>query len=362
MSNFDEDPELEEKLQQDPRELNEDDLQEVQIYKSQKLQALRDAGESGDKPEWWKTDHAPENLDELAGTVSGDGEVASDDSDAGEEESAEETEEAAEESEEPQEEVTEEEPEEEAEDQPEPETEEPAETPGTSAKTEPSSSKGVPQVGWSSGVPKTDEVDFDNELLEGIYQRQDELMNTLQAVNQGMSEVDVGGEAIESIQQSLDELNDKVDALSEDQDDEFRQKVDEIHEVISTTRDMESKLSELSALPDEEELVEAGIIDSAVEHDGSDSCFRTSIDGRKAALHYGDNPDRLTAYHYSLPSVLSESARHAIEDVLAKALFEYADEQGKMVHPQQPRIRSGFLARHPEYYSQTPRTVREQMA
>lgn len=356
MSNFDEDSDLEDKLQQDPRDMDEDELQELQIYKSQKLQALRDAGESGDKPQWWKSDHAPQSLDELAGAVTGDGATPSGGSD---EESADE--EPEDEAEEPEEEVTEEtEEEEEAEPEPEPETEETE----TEPSPEPVESKGVPQVGWSSGVPATDEVDFDNEILEGIYQRQDEIMETLQALNQGMSEVEVSGDAIDSIQSSLDDLNDKVDALSQGDGEEgsFVQKVNEIHELLATTRDMETKLAELPPLPSEEDLVEAGIIDKAIEHESSDNCFQTSVDGRKAALHYGPGSDRLTAYHYSLPSVLSESVRHAIEDVLAQALFDYAEEEGKIVHPQQPRIRSGFLARHPEYYDRTPRTVQERRA
>lgn len=360
MSNFDEDADLEEKLQQDPRDLDEDELQDLQIYKSQKLQALRDAGESGDKPDWWQSDHAPETLDELAGAVTGDGEAPSG---SGAEESDEEPEDEAAE-----EESAEEEPEEKA---PEEKTdEEPAETADEEPESEPepspepTESKGVPQVGWSSGVAKTDEIDFDNDVLEGIYQRQDEIMETLQAINQGMSEVDVGGEAIDSIQSTLNELNDKVDALSQGDGEEgsFVQKVNEIHEVLATTRDLESKLAELPPLPSEDDLLEAGIIDKAVEHENSDNCFQTSVDGRKAALHYGPGAEQLTAYHFAMPSILSESVRHAVEDVLARALFDFAQEEGKAVMPQQPRLRSGFLARHPEYYEQTPDSVQKQRA
>lgn len=189
-------------------------------------------------------------------------------------------------------------------------------------------------------------------------------METLQAINQGMNEVEVGGDAIDSIQSTLDDLNEKVDAISQGDGEEgsFVQKVNEIHELLASTRDMESKLAELPPLPSEDELVEAGIIDKPIEHEGSDNCFQTSVNGRKAALHYGPGSDRLTAYHFSLPSVLSESVRHAIEDVLAQALFDHAEEEGKLVHPQQPRLRSGFLARHPEYYDRTPTTVQERRA
>jgi hypothetical protein len=353
MSNFDEDPELEEKLTADPRDLDEDMLQDVQVYKSRKLKALRDEGQSGGKPEWWAGDHAPQTMDELAGAVGEDGEAPSGGAVA-------ETEEEPEEAEEPEEEAAAEEEKEES------EAEEPEEERDIESQTEPAekttvetTDKGVPQVGWSSGVPATDEVDFDNDVLEGIYQRQDQLMETLQAVNQGMSEVDVGGEAIESIQDSLDELNEKVDTLVGDGEGNLLQKVEEVHEFLTVARDMETKLAELPPLPDEEELVEAGIIDDTVEHDGSDTCFRTSVDGRKAALHYGLSGDRFTVYHFSLPAVLSESVRHALEDVLARALFEHAREEGKTVHPQAPRLRSGFLARHPEYYELTPDSVQE---
>lgn len=356
MSNFEEDSDLEEKLQQDPRDLDEDELQDLQIYKSQKLQALRDAGESGDKPEWWKSDHAPETLDELAGAVTGDG---AEPSGGGESEAEAEPEPEEETEEETAEETTEEE---EVEEEAEPESqaeEEPESQPEPSP--EPTESKGVPQVGWSSGVPETDEVDFDNDILEGVYQRQDEIMKSLQAINQGMSEVEVGGEAIESIQNTLNELNDKVDALTQGEGEEgsFVQKVNEIHEVLATTREMETKLAELPPLPSEDDLVEAGIIDKAVEHEGSDNCFQTSVDGRKAALHYGPGQDRLTAYHFSLPSVLSETVRQTIEDVLARALFDYAESEGKIVHPQQSRLRTGFLARHPEYYDLTSDSVKQ---
>lgn len=359
MSNFDEDEELEEKLKMDPRELDEDELQDVQIYKSQKLKALRDSGESGDQPDWWDADAAPETLGGLAGTVGAGGEAPSGDS------GAEEAEEEAEEEEVEEEEESDAEAEEAEEDTEEEETaeEEPAEPESTETQEdrEPATAKeGVPQVGWSQGIPETDEVDFDNEILEGVYQRQDEIMDTLQALSQGMSEVDVGGEAIDSIQESLNDLNDRVADLAENAvGDDLEQKINEIHEVISTTREMETKIAELPPLPEEDELVEAGIIDKPVEHDGSDTCFTTSVDGRKAALHYGVNPDRLTAYHFSLPTVLSETVKQTVEDVLARALFDHAREEELLVHPQAARLRSGFLARHPEYYEVTPDSVKE---
>lgn len=364
MSSFEEDPELEEKLSVDPRELDEEDLQDVQVYKSQKLKALRDEGQSGDHPDWWTGDHAPETMDELAGAIGEDGAVPGgsdeDDEEAEAEAEEEETEEAEESAEESEEEATEEE---ETQEKPAEEPEPAAESTETTETPEsPSSvtSEGVPQVGWSQGVPQTDEIDFDNELIQGLYQRQDQLMETLQAVNQGMSEVEVGGDAIESIQNSLDELNEKVDALAEDQaDGDLLTKVEEVHEFLATARDMETKLAELPPLPSEDELIEAGILDKAIEHEGSDNCFTTSVDNRKAALHYGLNQDRLTAFHFSLPSILSESVRNVVEDVLARALFEHAKEEGKTVHPQAPRLRSGFLARHPEYYELTPDSVQE---
>lgn len=365
MSSFEEDPELEEKLSADPRELDEDGLQDVQVYKARKLKSLRDEGQSGDRPDWWTGDHAPQTLDELAGAVGEDGAAPGGD---GEEEEAEEepeaeeeeAEEAEESAEEPEEEpAEEEETAEEPAEEPEPaeETTETTETPESPSSV---TSEGVPQVGWSQGVPQTDEVDFDNELVEGLYQRQDQLMETLQAVNQGMSEVEVGGDAIESIQNSLDELNEKVDTLAENQaNEDLLTKVEEVHEFLATARDMETKLAELPPLPSEDELIEAGILDKAIEHEGSDNCFATSVDNRKAALHYGLNQDRLTAFHFSLPSILSESVRNVVEDALARALFEHAKEEGKTVHPQAPRIRSGFLARHPEYYELTPENVQE---
>ncbi len=356
MSNFDEDPELEEKLSTDPRDLDEDELQDVQVYKSRKLKALRDEGQSGGKPEWWTGDQAPRTLDELAGAIGEDGEPPSGSGGAEVEEESEEPEEeeAAAETEEEEDKVEEPEPE---------ETEEGSEADEPTAvaeKTEvETDDEGVPQVGWSSGIPQTDEVDFDNEILEGVYQRQDQIMDTLKSLNEGMSEVDVGGEAIDSIQESLTELNEKVDTLVGDGDGNLLQKIEEIHDFLATARDMDTKLAELPPLPEEEELVEAGIIDDAVEHDGSDECFLTSVDGRKAALHYGLRGDRYTAYHFSLPAILSESVRHAVEDALARGLFEHAREEGKVVHPQAPRLRSGFLARHPEYYELTPESVQE---
>lgn len=372
MSNFEEDEELEELLAADPRELDEEKLQELQIYKSHKLQALRDSGESGDRPDWWNAESAPETMDSLAETVGADGETAEAEpvEEAQEEEPVEEEAQAEEEA------VAEEETAE-TEVEPEPaETEEEveaveetteegaAEPPQvqereTETKREPAAtSEGVPQVGWSQGVPQTEELEFDNEILEGIYQRQDELMETLRTLNQGMSEVEVGGEAIEAIRSSLSDLNEKVDALADGQgNEELREKVNELHEFFATARDLETKLTELPPLPEEEELVEAGIIDQPVEHDGSDECFHTSLDNRKAALHYGENPDRLTAYHFSLPSILSEPVRQTIEDVLARALFEYAREENKIVHPQDARLRSGFLARHSEYYELTTDSV-----
>lgn len=359
MSSFEEDPELEEKLSVDPRELDEEDLQDVQVYKSQKLKALRDEGQSGDHPDWWTGDHAPETMDELAGAIGEDGAVPggsgeedeAEEEPEAEEEEAEEADESAEESEE--EAAEEEETQEESAEEPATESTETTETPESPSSV---TSEGVPQVGWSQGVPQTDEIDFDNELIQGLYQRQDQLMETLQAVNQGMSEVEVGGDAIESIRNSLDELNEKVDALAEG---DLLTKVEEVHEFLATARNMETKLAELPPLPSEEELIEAGILDKAIEHEGSDNCFTTSVDNRKAALHYGLNQDRLTAFHFSLPSILSESVRNVVEDVLARALFEHAKEEGKTVHPQAPRLRSGFLARHPEYYELTPESVQE---
>jgi hypothetical protein len=50
--NFNADPELEEKLDEDPTALEEQTLIDVQLYKSKKLQARRDAGESRENPEW----------------------------------------------------------------------------------------------------------------------------------------------------------------------------------------------------------------------------------------------------------------------------------------------------------------------
>lgn len=71
---FDEDPELEELLSSDLEDLDEDTLQEVQLYKSQKLQAKRDADESTDRPEWWgQGAQAPETM---GGLVEATGESA----------------------------------------------------------------------------------------------------------------------------------------------------------------------------------------------------------------------------------------------------------------------------------------------
>jgi chemotaxis protein histidine kinase CheA len=366
MSSFEEDEELEEKIKQDPSNFDEDELQDIQIYKSQKLQSLRDQGESGDRPDWWSGDGAPETMGELAAVVTGEGSVDTGSDDSDEEEAEEETAETEEESEpsdeaEPEtDEESSDESEEETETEPaaEEEPQEPAEEP--QEKEPATKTAGVPQVGWSSGVPETDEVDFSDEEIQGIYQRQDQLMESIKTLSESLSQVDVGGETIESIQQSLNELNEKVDALQDEgPDEELSEKVNEIYDLLLTTRDAESKLAELPPLAEDEEYVEAGIIDQAVEHDGSEECFHTSIDNHKAALFYGVNPDRLTAYHFSLPTILSEPVRHAVEDLLARALFEYAREEDLMVHPQASQIRSGFLARHPEYYEMTPESVQD---
>lgn len=360
MASFQEDEELEDKLKQDPRELDEEELQEVQVYKSQKLQALRDSGESGDKPDWWASDHAPETMGDLAATVSGDGSRAAEEGDDGPEEPADdeteagdelpeadqETEEGAEDEEEPassDEEAGDAQQDEEAEPDPEP-------------VPEPAVSSGgdVPQVGWSKSVPKTEDVDFESELMEGVYRRQDELMQQVQALRAEVGELELGGEALESLQGTLEGLVETVNALQENPSDEdLRNKVDEIYALLARSRDAEAKLSELPPLPSEEELVAAGILDGPVEHDTSDNCFHTAVDNRKAALHYGPGEDRLVAYHYNLPTIFSESLRHTVEDVLARALFEHAREEDKLVHPQQARVRGGFLARHPEYREQT---------
>ncbi|MFB6226749.1 MAG: Rieske 2Fe-2S domain-containing protein [bacterium] len=63
---FDEDPELEDLLTSNLQDLDEETRQEVQKYKSQKLQAKRDADLSTDKPEWWpEGGTAPETLEEM---------------------------------------------------------------------------------------------------------------------------------------------------------------------------------------------------------------------------------------------------------------------------------------------------------
>lgn len=66
MGSFQKDEDLEEKLKTDPRELDFRTLSKVQTYKSRKLQARRDSGESGDSPDWWPDEQAPETLKELA--------------------------------------------------------------------------------------------------------------------------------------------------------------------------------------------------------------------------------------------------------------------------------------------------------
>lgn len=359
MASFQEDAELEDKLQLDPRELSEDELQEVQIYKSHKLQARRDEGKSGEKPDWWAVDHAPETLGDLAATVSGDGsEAAAEDTAGGSEaESAEEPEEAEEAGGQAPEPEGAEEPEEEAPPAEEPEPEEPEPEPSAGEpEPEPAapSAPDVPQVGWSKSVPKTEEIDFESELMEGVYRRQDELMQHVQALRAEMGELEVGGETLESVRGTLENLTETVEALREDKSDaDLKRKVDEIHDLLGQARDAENKLSQLPPLPSEEELVAVGILDGPVEHDTSDNCFHTSIDNRKAALHYGPGSDRLVAYHFNLPTIFSETLRQTVEDVLARALFTYAGEEDKPVHPQQARLRSGFLARHPEFREQT---------
>lgn len=357
MASFQEDAELEDKLRQDPRELSEDELQEIQIYKSHKLQARRDAGESGEKPDWWAADRAPQTMGDLAATVTGDGsEAAAEDTTAGSEEES--TEEPEAEAAAPEEEVPEpgapeaETPQAEAPEPEEPEPEPSAEDP--EIEPAPPSVPDVPQVGWSKNVPKTEEIDFDSELMEGIYRRQDELMQHVQALRTQMGEFEGGGEALESVQGILGDLVESVRALQEDKSDaDLKRKVDEIHDLLAQARDAEDKLSQLPPLPSEEELVAAGILDGPVEHDTSDNCFHTSLDNRKAALHYGPGTDRLVAYHYNLPTVFSQALRQTVEDVLARALFAYAEKENKPVHPQQARLRSGFLARHPEFREQT---------
>lgn len=314
MASFEENEELEQKLKQDPRELDEDELQDVQIYKSQKLQALRDSGESGDRPDWWSADQAPQTMDELAGAVGVDGaEVPAGTQDGEEEPKAEAAEEA---------------PEEETEETQPDETEE--------ATTE-----------EATQATEDAEAEAEEPVEEEATQASAEPEATA-------AEVELGGEALESLQETLDDLVERVEALQE-QDGVARleDKVDEIYELLFTTRDVESKLAKLPPLPTDEELVEAGILDEPIEHDTSDNCFYTSIDNRKAALHYGPKQDRLTVYHYNLPTILSETLRHTVEDVLARALFEHAEDENKVVHPQLPRLRSGFLARHPEYVEQT---------
>lgn len=65
ISGFDPDDELEALLQDPVDDLDEDVLQDLQLYKSRKLQARRDSGESNERPGWWKTDRAPRTLLEL---------------------------------------------------------------------------------------------------------------------------------------------------------------------------------------------------------------------------------------------------------------------------------------------------------
>lgn len=110
---FDEDPELEELLTSDLQDLDEERRQEVQLYKSQKLQAKRDAEVSTDQPEWWpEGGRAPETLEEM-GEVTAEStdapDEASSDAEAasGEEETPEETAETTEETPEETEEATE---------------------------------------------------------------------------------------------------------------------------------------------------------------------------------------------------------------------------------------------------------------
>ena len=63
---FDEDPELEDLLSKSPEDLDQDTLEDVQQYKSQKLKAKRDADQSTDRPGWWPEGaQAPERLSEV---------------------------------------------------------------------------------------------------------------------------------------------------------------------------------------------------------------------------------------------------------------------------------------------------------
>lgn len=63
---FDEDPELEDLLSEDPQDLDEETLQDVQRYKARKLKAKRDADVSSDRPGWWPEGaSAPERLEDV---------------------------------------------------------------------------------------------------------------------------------------------------------------------------------------------------------------------------------------------------------------------------------------------------------
>jgi hypothetical protein len=93
---FDEDPELEKLLTSDLSDLDEDTLQDVQRYKSQKLKAKRDADCATDRPGWWANDaSAPEQLSEIVtagGSSSPDDEpTTSAETESSEDEPAEET-------------------------------------------------------------------------------------------------------------------------------------------------------------------------------------------------------------------------------------------------------------------------------
>lgn len=102
---FDEDPEMEDLLTADLADLDEEQRQEVQLYKSQKLQAKRDAEVSTDRPGWWPEGaRAPETLagmDEMeaAPADAGSSEESADEEAAGDEEET--AAEAADEAEEP---------------------------------------------------------------------------------------------------------------------------------------------------------------------------------------------------------------------------------------------------------------------
>lgn len=77
--NFTPDDELESLLSEPVSELDEDTRIEVQRYKSRKLKAIRDAGMSGDRPEWWASDGvAPERAHVTPGAPGGDVRPSSD--------------------------------------------------------------------------------------------------------------------------------------------------------------------------------------------------------------------------------------------------------------------------------------------